>query len=53
MPSLIYDITHRLSQGIVKTDPRFIAVPDHFVNLIPTVPGLASAWPCCQYVVLP
>ena len=25
-----------LDQGIVNTDPRFIAVPDGFVNLIPT-----------------
>jgi hypothetical protein len=24
-------------QGIVNTDSRFIAVPDSFVNLIPTV----------------
>ncbi len=23
-------------QGIVNTDPRFIAVPDSFINLIPT-----------------
>ena len=23
-------------QGLVNTDPRFIAVPDGFINLIPT-----------------
>lgn len=23
-------------QGIVNTDPRFIAVPDSFINLVPT-----------------
>ncbi len=66
LPSLIYDIAvsslcHHcvitvsymtsLSQGIINTDPRFIAVPDHFVNLIPTVPTRLAALPVPASVV--
>ena len=34
-------------QGLINTDPRFIAVPDSFINIIPTGAHLLQQNPAC------